>query len=212
MEIIRVRGWEKFQHYKKRNPPWIKLHRQLLDDREWQKLGDFAARLLIDLWLLASESEEPGTVKMDSDTLAWRLRYDSNKLAGIGPALQELTSHGFIRLGKQVASKVLAARPQGAMPETETEERQSKARSATTRATWLSAFGKVWEDRFGGTPPFARMGKAFKPLCEKYGKATVLAAWIAYLEKTEEKYATAENFAQKPGLRKPRPKGPTYGG
>jgi len=28
--MLRVKNWGKFQHYKDRNPPWIKLHRGLL--------------------------------------------------------------------------------------------------------------------------------------------------------------------------------------
>ena len=30
--ILRILNWEKFQHYKVRRPPWIKLHHSLLDD------------------------------------------------------------------------------------------------------------------------------------------------------------------------------------
>lgn len=29
---LTIPGWEKFQHYKHRNPPWIKLHVELLED------------------------------------------------------------------------------------------------------------------------------------------------------------------------------------
>ena len=28
----RVKNWSKFQHYKNRNPPWIRLHVEILDD------------------------------------------------------------------------------------------------------------------------------------------------------------------------------------
>ena len=29
---LHIKNWGEFQHYKKRNPPWIKLHKKLLDD------------------------------------------------------------------------------------------------------------------------------------------------------------------------------------
>ena len=29
------KNWSDFQHYKERNPPWIRLHRSLLDNFEW---------------------------------------------------------------------------------------------------------------------------------------------------------------------------------
>jgi hypothetical protein len=32
MRFLQVKNWRSFQHYGKRNPPWIKLHRALLDD------------------------------------------------------------------------------------------------------------------------------------------------------------------------------------
>jgi hypothetical protein len=31
VRYLRVKNWSEFQHYKDRNPPWIKLHRTLLD-------------------------------------------------------------------------------------------------------------------------------------------------------------------------------------
>ena len=55
---IRIKNWEKFQHYKGRNPPWIKLHRQLLQNREWHQLSGDASKLLVECWLLASEHEK----------------------------------------------------------------------------------------------------------------------------------------------------------
>ena len=32
MHHLRVRNWERYQHYKERNPPWIKLYVELLDE------------------------------------------------------------------------------------------------------------------------------------------------------------------------------------
>ena len=39
--ILTVRNWSDFQHYKDRSPPWIRLHRDLLDNYEFN-----ACRLL----------------------------------------------------------------------------------------------------------------------------------------------------------------------
>jgi len=43
------------QNYKDRNPPWIKLHRDLLRDYEFSCLQDASKLLLIEIWLLASQ-------------------------------------------------------------------------------------------------------------------------------------------------------------
>jgi len=45
MRIIALQGWEKFQHYKDRDPPWVKLYRDLLTTESWV-LGTDISRLV----------------------------------------------------------------------------------------------------------------------------------------------------------------------
>lgn len=45
MQYFRIRNSERFQHYKNRNPPWVKLHRAFLTDPDLCCLQD-ASRLL----------------------------------------------------------------------------------------------------------------------------------------------------------------------
>ena len=68
---MRIKNWEEYQHYKDRDPKWIKLYRRLLDDLEWHKLDPIAAKILIMLWLIASETE--GELP-DTQNIAFRLR------------------------------------------------------------------------------------------------------------------------------------------
>ena len=37
MDYIEICEWDRFQHYKKRNPPWVKLYSKLLDDDEFDE-------------------------------------------------------------------------------------------------------------------------------------------------------------------------------
>ena len=53
MNYLRVKNWEKFQHYKDRTPPWIKLYRDLLNDYEFSCLQDASKAHLMLIWLLA---------------------------------------------------------------------------------------------------------------------------------------------------------------
>lgn len=55
MNYLAVRNWDKFQHYKKDNPLWIKLHRTLLNDYEFNQLSELQRGRLMRLWLLAAE-------------------------------------------------------------------------------------------------------------------------------------------------------------
>jgi len=74
---IKIKNWSRFQHFKDRRPPWIKLYRDLLDDKDWHRLDPTAAKMLVSLWLLASENEgELPSV----DDIAFRLRMDESKV------------------------------------------------------------------------------------------------------------------------------------
>lgn len=113
MTFFNVKEWSNFQHYKDRAPPWIKLHKTLLDDYEFQCLPVASRALAPMLWLLASESIN-GLVDCDSKKLAFRLRCSEKEIIeGIKP----LINKGFL----VVASVMLAECKQGAMLETETE-------------------------------------------------------------------------------------------
>jgi hypothetical protein len=71
---VRIKNWKKFQHFKDRRPPWIKLYRDLLDDKEWHDLDPKAAKLLVMLWLIASESDNGELPAVD--VIAFRIRID----------------------------------------------------------------------------------------------------------------------------------------
>ncbi len=74
---MKIKDWKKFQHYDKRKPPWIKLHKGILDDIRAHKLSDGAFRFLINLILLASE--EFGNLP-DIEEISFRLRIDISKV------------------------------------------------------------------------------------------------------------------------------------
>jgi len=110
--MYRIKNWDKFQHYKtgRGAPPWIKLYRDLLNDREWFSLAPEAAKFLISCWLLAAEND--GCLP-DIDTLAFRLRLASKETV----KLLSLCNSWIINDD----STLLAERYQVATPETETE-------------------------------------------------------------------------------------------
>lgn len=76
---IRIKNWDNFQHYRDRNPPWIKLHRRLLDDREFFNLDGPCVKTLVLLWILAAETTDGQLPAIDD--IAFRLRIDSKMLA-----------------------------------------------------------------------------------------------------------------------------------
>jgi hypothetical protein len=57
MKTLRVKDWERFQHYKNRRPPWIKLYDDMLEDEELLAMPK-EARLLYCLLLLVAARKD----------------------------------------------------------------------------------------------------------------------------------------------------------
>lgn len=110
---IEVKNFERFQHYKDRKPPWIKLYNDLLDDYEFGCLPDASKWLAVGLWLLASRHSN--RVANDPEWIA-RMIHASQPVN-----IEPLVSAGFVRVLPD-ASNALADRKQDAMTETEVEE------------------------------------------------------------------------------------------
>lgn len=54
---LRIRNWDRWQCYRKDRgqPPWIKIHRQLLRDANWVALTDAQRGQLVAIWMLAAD-------------------------------------------------------------------------------------------------------------------------------------------------------------
>lgn len=126
MEYIKICNWEKFQHYKKRNPPWIKIHTQLLENEQFECLHNDSKVLLICLWLFTARKGN-GQIPADPNYLQRKLPI------GKKPNLQPLINTGFIEC-LQDDSKVIAIDDSKvlALDRGETEERQSRDRGKFT--------------------------------------------------------------------------------
>jgi len=140
--LLQPKNWAIFQHYKDRCPPWIKLHRDLLNDRAFMRLPIASKALAPMLWLLASESKD-GVFDGSLDELVFRLHISPKEYQdGVKP----LIDNDFFIL----VSGVLAERKQVAIPETETEtetegETETK-KKATSVAPPIGVSDSVWQE------------------------------------------------------------------
>jgi hypothetical protein len=57
--FLAVKGFRKFQHYRDRDPVWIKLYTNLLIDAAFLQLPEAAQAQLMKLWILASQLGNP---------------------------------------------------------------------------------------------------------------------------------------------------------
>jgi hypothetical protein len=138
--LLQPKNWAVFQHYKDRCPPWIKLHRDLLNDRVFMCLPLASKALAPLLWLLASESKD-GTFDGSLDELVFRLHITPKDYQdGVKPLIDK----GFF----VVASGVLAECYQDAIPETEgeTETKVERKKNATKVACPPDVGLQEWED------------------------------------------------------------------
>jgi hypothetical protein len=125
----RVRNWGQFQHYKDRNPPWIKLHFSLLSSPDWVMLDDASRVLAIACMLIASRNE--GEIDGSAAGLAYlkRVAY-LNK----NPSLKPLIECGFLEPASVALADASAAQAD-ARPETEERQRRDRGEEETEAET-----------------------------------------------------------------------------
>lgn len=110
---MKIRNWGKFQHFKDRRPPWIKLHRDILDQRDIMMISACSFRLLTCLWLLASEDESMEGNLPSIPDISFRLRMPEKEIT---QCLKEL-----MLWVEQDDNELISTRYQDGSPETETE-------------------------------------------------------------------------------------------
>jgi hypothetical protein len=137
---MRIKNWTKFQHFKDRRPPWVKLYRDILDDLEWHELDPLAAKVLVMLWLIASEND--GRIP-DNKTLAFRLRLTELKTKEIIIKLSHWLEHDDINA---ISEQYQSDRPERET-ETETEtKKETKREMATIVACPPDVDQQIWDD------------------------------------------------------------------
>jgi len=148
---IRIKGWERFQHFKDRNPPWVKLYKDILDDPDWHSLDGESAKVLTMLWLIASEDETHQGALPDLRKLAFRLRIKESQLNQTLTKLSHWLIHDDIN--------VISSRYNPYIPETETEtETEIKVSSYSED---FESFWKAYEKPVGKANAF-KVWKALK--------------------------------------------------
>ena len=155
MKLI-PKHWETFQHYKHRSPPWIKLHRDILDDYDWWCLPIASRALAPMLWLLAS-CEDGGEFDATPEKLAFRFRMSEKDIL---LALKPLIDKGYFIC----ADNTLAERLQDAMPE-KSKDRVKEEKSKEDNIEFLD-FWKAYPKKVGKDKALSAWNKKKPPLIE----------------------------------------------
>ncbi len=115
----------------------MKLYRDILDDIQWHELDPLAAKVLVMLWLIASEDD--GRIP-DSKTLAFRLRLPESKTKEIIIKLSHWLDQSDIDL--------ISSGYQDDLPETErdTETEKETKKKSTVVSCPDFVEQQVWDD------------------------------------------------------------------
>jgi len=111
----KIKNWEKYQHYKDRNPPWIKLHVEILASEDWVTLADASKLLMVVCMIVAARNN--GVIEGSPDYLK-RVAYLDKR-----PDLSPLIECGFLEEVLADASESKQAQAD-ARPEGETEKKE----------------------------------------------------------------------------------------
>ena len=100
MEWFRIKNWDYYQHYTKRDPPWIKLHFTTLQSQDWISLNNVSRVLMVVCMLVASKNQ--GKVPNNPNFLK-RVGYLTGK-----PNFKPLIECGFLEKVQAVDSTMQA--------------------------------------------------------------------------------------------------------
>ena len=124
VEYIVIPSWEKFQHYKKPKPRWVKLYRDLLGHYEIMQLTVTERWILVGLWCLAAETDNkiPADLKYLTHRLCAEVSVESllnlqtYGLLVLPPAIQansrEVLAIGEERRGKERKGEIPKQSPE----------------------------------------------------------------------------------------------------
>lgn len=208
MKYLEVKNFERFQHYRNRTPPWIKLYNSLLDDFDFLSLPEAARAQLVLLWLVASRHEN--RIPADDSYLRRTIHVkgrlhiktllDAGFLAVVEHPASTTPATSEHRASKSGAECLSRGRGRGrGRVETEQTTTSAAAASAGNGATsWLGPVAGVWEG-FCGTGSFpaiaGQAAKCLRPLVVAHGADAVGAHLTVYLAQSEPRYRAINRFA-----------------
>lgn len=171
MEFIRVIDWENLQHYKDRDPKWIKVYRGMLSNYNFNKLPDAAKGHLILIWLLAAQLNN----QIPNDPAWIKEQIHSQE----SPDIECLVTAGFLEC-YEAADKPVQLR-------TESYAEKSRVEKRRTNREYDEKFEMFWK-RFRGRWDG-----------EEYVKDGKYNAWQVWQKLTEKEQRLAWAASSKTG-------------
>ena len=173
---MRVKNWKEHQHFKDRNPPWIKVYRSIMDQRDIMMLSDRSFRVLVCLWLIASEDKDMGGKLPPIKDISWRLRMSEKDVV---KQFEELKAFLI-----EDDNEMISCRYHVDDPETETEaereaEREAEAADAATPPASHCKVYDAWNEMAekAGVPKARQTTKRNKALKARLKEPAFRDSW-----------------------------------
>jgi hypothetical protein len=150
LTYLRVKNWEKFQHYHQRDAKWIKLYTGLLEDYEFLQLEPLQRHDLIMIWLLAQRLGN----KIPNDPAYIASKIGSKRR----PAINLFIQRGFLILNSDASNLLAPPPPPPASPEERRGEEKrgeiqqcdsANAEGVVVKVPSADDLGRIWNENRG---------------------------------------------------------------
>jgi hypothetical protein len=140
LNVISLKGWDRFQHYKDRDPPWVKLYRDLLTSESWVLGTDLSRLVQVASVLLAARYNNQIPHRWDLIRKVSSLECTEKAFT---EALRHLAANNFLEIKEasdvqtpelQSASNMLATCSSEAEQRQSREEREGESCAQQSRA------------------------------------------------------------------------------
>ena len=179
MDYYEIPTWRDYQHYKDRDPPWIKLHFSLMTSPTWVMLDDASRVLAIASMLIASRNH--GKVPADPAYIK-RVAYLSS--ADFTPLL----SCGFLKVSSEMLANASTLQAK-ATTEERREEKNTSVSSEKIAFDGMNFIGlnghiEAWKKAYPKVDVAAEVAKAeawylANPTKQKKNHARFLNGWLS---------------------------------
>lgn len=177
---FKVKNWDDFQHYKDRNPPWIKLHNHLLDDYDFECLSDATKGHLLCIWMLASRTK---------NLMPYDERWISKKIGSSSKVnLELLVESGFLVVMQDASTPIQTGSQLATIGVPSVEESREEKRRGEQSKRFIPP---THEEAFNY---FSEKGLANKDESQKFINFYEMKGWMVGKNKMKDWKAAIRNW------------------
>lgn len=188
-KFLSIKNFEKYQHYKHRNPPWIRLYGSLFQDPDFIRLPIKARYLYVGLLPLCARYEN--RVPLDCNWIAHMLAMDAKEID-----LTPLYRSGFLLASrKHVASMLSENAPSDSdNSDSDNSDNSDTGQRGPAVASRVQLSDIEWMDSlrtnagYAGVDIDAQRGRC-EAWCQTNGKSFSRRRFINWLNRTEKPIA-----------------------